>query len=314
VLLTGIFLVLAFTGLWFGSGLIVDAIKKLARKIRIPSFAFSFFILGLLTSIPEIAVGINAISENRPEIFVGTLLGGVIVMFLLVIPLLAVLSKAVHIKKHLSDKSLLVTLGIIATPALFATDQVITNLEGFVLVALYVTLFYIIKTRKGMLGRVENVFKHEHLDWRHSSFLHLCIGIIVVFISSRYIVDQTIELSTYFGVSTFIASLLVLSVGTNLPEIALAIRSLTSKAEDVALGDYLGSAAANTLLFGIFTLINNGEVVTEKQFFITFIIIIVALGTFYAMTRGKSKLTRKEGFALLGFYAAFICYEALTAL
>jgi len=302
--------VAAFVGLWYGSGLIVDSIKRLARKVRIPPFAFSFFVLGFLTSIPEIGVGINALEEGRPEIFVGNLLGSVIVLFLLVIPLLAVLSGGVKVRKHLGDRDLLVTLGIIAVPALFALDRTVTNLEGFILIVLYTALFYIIRVKKGVLSRVEHMLVNEQQDWRHSTLIKLTAGVLVVFVTSRFIVDKTIELSEAYNFSTFVVSLLILSVGTNLPEISLALRSLTSKAEDIALGDYLGSAASNTMLFGVFTIINNGEVVTVRHFTITFFIIILSLLGFYVLTRGKSWLTRKEGLALLACYLVFLIYEA----
>ncbi len=301
--------IVAFFGLWYGSGLIVDSIKMLAKRLNVPSFAFSFFVLGVLTSIPEMAMGLNAISEGKPEIFVGSLLGGVIVTFLFIIPVLAIITKTIHVKKHLSTKNLLVTLGIISVPALFALDQQITNVEGFILVALYVCLFYIIRTRKDMFKRVTRLMKREQKDPRHNTFWHLGAGVAVVIVTSRFIVDQTIFFSEKFNVSIFAVSLIVLAVGTNLPELSLALRSLTSKAEDVAIGDYLGSAAANTLLFGIFTLINNGDVLTKTNFLIPYGFIVFALGAFFVMTRGKSKLTRKGGFILLGFYALFLIYQ-----
>jgi len=303
---------LSFLTLWYGSGLLVDTIKVLARKIRIPPFAFSFFVLGPLTSIPEIAVGINSLNEGRPEIFVGNLLGSVIVMFLLVIPLLAIISRGIHVNHYMSNRNLLVTLGIIATPALFALDQTITNLEGFVLLALYISLFYLIKTREGLWSKVEDILQHEKRDLRHSTIAKLIIGVALVLVSSHFIVVQTIDFSQTYDLSAFVIGLIVLSIGTNLPEISLALRSLTNRAENIALGDYLGSAAANTLLFGGFTLINNGEIITAQQFRVTFIIIVVSLFAFYRMTRGKSKLTRKEGFILLGCYVVFLLFELST--
>ncbi len=306
----------AFFVLWLGSGLIISAVKKLARKIQIPSFVFSFFVLGVLTSIPEMAVGINSLSERRPEVFVGSLLGGVIVMFLLVIPLLAVINKKVHVKKHMSSKNLLVTLGIICTPAIFALDKVITNTEGYILIVLYIALFYIIKTKKTAaqkLQRIHKIMKGERKNLRDSSILKLIIGIVIVFVSSRYIVTQTIAASEYYNVSVFAVSMIVLGFGANLPELTLAIRSVTSRSEDVALGDYLGSAAVNTMLFGVLTLINNGDVITEKNFLVTFLVIVFALGSFFVINQGKSMITRKEGFVLLGCYLAFVVYEFVVA-
>lgn len=302
----------AFVGLWYGSGLIITAVKILAQKIRIPAFAFSFFVLGLMTSIPEMAVGINALSRGHPEVFVGNLLGAIIVMFLLVIPLLAVINKKVQVKKHLSDSKLLVTLVIIALPAFFTLDQVVTNTEATILVALYAVLFLIIRTKENVFARVGHIFRSgQHINLM-KVVLRLIVGMGLVFATSQYIVDQTIKLSEFYGVSTFIVSLVVLGVGTNLPEISLALRSIKHKAQDIALGDYLGSAATNTMLFGVFSLFNDGHVVTEKSFVITFLIIVFALGMFFVMVRGNRVLTRANGMVILCMYAVFLLYEYIN--
>lgn len=302
----------AFVGLWYGSGLIITAVKILAQKIRIPAFAFSFFVLGLMTSIPEMAVGINALSRGHPEVFVGNLLGAIIVMFLLVIPLLAVINKKVQVKKHLSDSKLLVTLVIIALPAFFTLDQVVTNTEATILVALYAVLFLIIRTKENVFARVGHIFRSgQHINLM-KVVLRLIVGMGLVFATSQYIVDQTIKLSEFYGVSTFIVSLVVLGVGTNLPEISLALRSIKHKAQDIALGDYLGSAATNTMLFGVFSLFNDGHVVTEKSFVITFLIIVFALGMFFVMVRGNRVLTRANGMVILCIYAVFLLYEYIN--
>lgn len=299
----------AFAGLWYGSGLIITAVKILAQKIRIPAFAFSFFVLGMMTSIPEMAVGINALGAGYPEVFVGNLLGGIIVMFLLVIPLLAVINKKIQVKKHLSDSKLLITLIIIALPAFFTLDQVVTNTEATILVALYAVLFFIIRTKENIFARMQHIIhsgQHIHML---RVLLRLVIGVGLVYLTSQYIVEQTIAFSEFWNISTFVISLVVLGVGTNLPEISLALRSFKHKAQDIALGDYLGSAATNTMLFGVFSLFNDGHVVTEKSFVITFFIIIFALGMFFAMIRHNRSLSRANGLALLACYMIFLAYE-----
>jgi len=299
----------AFIGLWYGSGLIFSSTRSLSARIKMPSFVFSFFVLGLLTSIPEIAVGVNALSENRPEVFVGNILGSAIVMFLLAIPLLAIVNKRVPIKKHLDNKGMLVTLGVIAAPAFFTLDKTLTNTEGFILIALYVALFYVIRTKQNVVGQLQKAIKKDRKDFVHGSIIKLILGVVVVFATSRFIVEQTIELSEFYGISTFVVSLVLLGIGTNIPEITLALRSVTHKAEDIALGDYLGSAATNSMVFGVLVIFNKGDIITQKDFTITFLIIIFSLGMFYMMTRGKSELTRKEGFALLSCYLVFLAYE-----
>jgi cation:H+ antiporter len=301
----------AFFGLWLGSGLVISSVRLLANRIRMSSFAFSFFVLGVLTSIPEIAVGTTALVEHHPEIFIGNLLGGIVVIFLLVIPLLAVINKRVHVKEHLSNGKMLITLAVIGAPTLVIADKTVTNPEGIMLILLYAALFFVIRTRQGVMARIRNVFKQDGSNFKNSSILKLLIGIAIVFFTSRFIVDQTILVGETYELSTFLVSLVILGLGTNLPEISLALRSLVSKTEDIALGDYLGSAAANTLLFGVFTLINYGDVVAEKSFVSTSLFIALSLVVFFALTRTQNTLTRVEGMLLLAGYAVFVIFEYL---
>lgn len=313
-LLKFILYLIAFGILSLGSTLIVNTISRFTKRIKVPPFVFSFFIVGLLTSVAEIAVAINAVSINRPEIFVGSMLGGTLVIFLLVIPLMTLLTRGLPVKKHLGARNLLIILTIIAMPALFTLDQVITNSEAVILILLYVSMFYIIKVPSAALQNVEKALAYETRSWRQNSVLRIIAGTLLVFLSSRFIVEQTLHYADQLHISAFIVSMIVIAIGTNLPEFALAIKAAQShelKAEDIAIGDFLGSAAANVLLFGIFTLINNGDVVTTKNFTTTFLCILLAVTSFFAFTRGKSVLTVKEGRLLLATYGLFVVIQLL---
>ena len=115
--------------------------------------------------------------------------------------------------------------------------------------------------------------------------------------------------SEIFQIPSFYISLIVLSLGTNLPELSLAIRAILSGKKEIAFGDYLGSASANTLLFGFFTLFNDGEVLTVNNFLMTFIFIALGLGMFYFFSKSEKNISIKEGAALLMVYIAFVVFE-----
>lgn len=300
--------IISFVAIWFGAGLIIRAVDRIAHHLKLSSFAISFFVLGILTSIPEMAVSINAISEHRPEIFVGTLLGGTVVIFLLVIPVLAILGKGIKLTSELSRRNLGLALLAMTTPGLMVLDGKVTNFEGLLLMIFYLILFYLVQKKHGIFDEG----KSEVLSLKAYSFIDLvkvALGIGIVFISSNYIVDQTIIFSEFFSIPTFYLSLILLSFGTNLPELSLAIRAVLSGKKDIAFGDYLGSAAANTLLFGFFTLLNDGEVITGNNFLITLGFIIVGLGLFYYFSKSERDISVKEGFVLLFIYILFVIYE-----
>lgn len=299
---------LSFVTIWLGAGLIVNSIDRIAKKLRLSSFAISFFVLGILTSIPEIAISATSIVDHNPEIFVGTLLGGVIVIFLFIIPILAIFGKEIKLNKEFDHKSILLTIAVVAAPGLLVIDHRVTNPEGLLLIVLYLLLFFYIQRKHGIFDRVES----NVLALKAYSFLDLvkvAVGIGMVFLSSQYIVDQTIYFSKIFSIPAFYISLIILSIGTNLPELSLAIRAILSGKKDIAFGDYLGSAAANTFLFGFFTIINDGEVLTVNNFLMTFVFIIMGLGMFYYFSRSNRNISRKEGIVLFSIYILFVFYE-----
>jgi len=300
--------VLAFFFIWFGAGLIVSSASKFSSKLRLSPFAFSFIFLGILTSTPEFSVGLQAVASNRPEIFVGNLLGGIVVLFLVIIPLLAVFGNGISLKNELDNKTLLITLGIILTPSLFILDKKVTTLEGAMLVFLYLVLLFFVERKNGIFDRSnEQLFNIKAYSYK--DILKMLLGIGIVFVSSSLIVDKTTYFAGIFNISAFYISLFVIALGTNLPELSLAVRSVISRKREIAMGDYMGSAAANTLLFGIFTLLHGGEVLTVSNFAVTFLFITAALSLFYLFFHTKNYISRGNGLALLGIYVIFVIVE-----
>ncbi|OGK24353.1 hypothetical protein A3C25_00665 [Candidatus Roizmanbacteria bacterium RIFCSPHIGHO2_02_FULL_38_11] len=302
------FYVFAFLLIWFGSGMIVTSVDRLAHKLNLSSFVVSFFLLGILTSVPEISVGVNSLIDKKPEIFVGNLIGGIVVIFLLIIPLLALLGDGVKLVHQLEKDNLIFALVVIAAPSMFALDGTISLAEGLFSILLYADLVYIVEKRKGLLERIKDNLVHNknHIV---NDLIKIVLGVGTVFVASRYIVDETIYFSNLFQVSPFLISLIVVSLGTNLPELSLVIRALLLKKKEVALGDYLGSAAANTVIFGGLILANGASTVVPNHFLQTFIFIVGGLLIFYIFSRSKNDISREEGLVLLLGYLLFLFVE-----
>lgn len=300
--------IISFVGIWFGAGLIISSVDRFSRKLHFSSFIVSFVILGLLTSTPEFAVGLTAVAEKNPEVFIGNLLGGIPVLFLFVIPLLAILGNGITLKHELNNTTILATLGVILAPPILILDKKITGLEGGILIALYCVLIFLVQRQYTLFANNKSQILNTKA-YSYKDMLKIIVGIGIVFVTSHIIVDQTLYFSTIFSISPFLISLIFLSIGTNLPELSLAIRSIIRKKKDIAFGDYLGSAAANTFLFGLFTVLSNGEIITINNYLITFCFILFGLITFYIFSKSNNIITRKEGLILLGAYALFIFYE-----
>lgn len=297
-----------FLFIWMGAGLIVSSVDDLSEKLRISAFAASFFVLGILTSLPEVSVGISSLIDRNPSIFVGNLIGASFVLLIFVIPLLAILGNGISFSHQLSREQLLFSLLVVIAPSALLLDGMLTLFDASVLFILYVILFYIIEKKRGLLERTKDLV-HTRRTHIFVDTSKLVAGAIVVFLSSKFIVDFTIQFGSVLSVSPYLISLLLLSVGTNLPEISLALRSVAARKKEVALGDYIGSAAANTLIFSILLFIHREPVVIVNHPLSTFIFFVIGTGLFYLFARSKNTLSRKEGLILFGVYILFLVIE-----
>lgn len=305
---------LAYLGLfifiWFGSGLIISSASKFSKKLKLSPFAFSFVFLGLLTSTPEFSVGLQAVANHDAEIFVGNLLGGIVVLFLVVIPILAIFGNGINLKHELGNKLLLATLGVILSPSLFVLDRRVTNLEGAIMIVLYLLLLYFVERKNGIFQK-DNAELLDIKAYSYKDLFKILLGIVIVFLSSNLIVDLTVYFAEAFSISAFYISLIIVALGTDLPELSLAARSVISGKKEIAMGDYIGAAAVSTLLFGFFTILHNGEVLTISNFLITFIFTATALLLFFVFTLKNNYISRRNGFLLLGMYLIFIFFELI---
>lgn len=300
--------IISFALIWFGAGLIITSVSKFSKKLKLSPFAFSFVFLGLLTSTPEFSVGLQAIADNNSQIFVGNLLGGIIVLFLVIIPLLGIFGNGISLKYDMDHKTLLATLGVILAPSIMVLDKRVTAIEGVILIFLYLILLFLIQRKNGIFDS-ENEKLLDFKAYSYKDLLKIIVGIGIVFVASSLIVDQTIYFSNLIKIPVFYVSLLVVALGTDLPELSLAVRSVISGKKDIAMGDYIGAAATSTLLFGIFTLLGAGEIVTVSNFLVTFLFIFAALIIFYFLSRTENYISRTNGFILIGIYILFVVFE-----
>ena len=114
-----------------------------------------------------------------------------------------------------------------------------------------------------------------------------------------------------FQISTFVISLIVLSLGTNLPELSVGVRALLSGKKDIAFGDYIGSASANVLIFGLLTVFNGSDFSIPNHFIQRFIYMFVGFIMFYFFSKSKNTISKLEGIGLLCVYAMFLLGEFL---
>lgn len=297
--------VLGFVLVWFGAGLAVRDIDVLSKRLHFTSFAVSFLFLGFFTSLSELSVGVSSVVSVDPEIFVGNLIGASIVLFLLVIPLLAVAGNGLTMVHSLQRQHLILSLIVIAAPVLLAFDQEVSLADALIMLGLYGYLFKTLHEERGIRNFLQSLLAFREVEMLHI-LAKMLIGVGLILFASRILVSQTEYFALQLGVSPFVIGLLLISVGTNVPELSIAARSLFLKRREVALGNYLGSAAFNTLLMGALTMLHGGPVAAASSFLVPLVFTLLGLGLFYRFGMSGGEMSRAEGLVLLGLYILFV--------
>lgn len=197
---------------------------------------------------------------------------------------------------------------VVVLPAILVMDGKIDQTDSIVAVVAFFFLLISLQSRRGFLEKIKNLGSKGGIKVG-KEILKTLFGVIIIFIASKFVVNQTVYFSDLLGVSPFLISLLLISIGTNIPELSLIVRSFFMKNYQVAFGNYVGSAVFNTFLLGILTLIHGRPVFLSNSYTISLLFLIVGLLLFYRFARTKNTLSRQEGLILLAVYLIFILTE-----
>ena len=219
------------------------------------------------------------------------------------------------LKHTISRNNLALALGVIMLPALFVLDGAVTRTEGIIILMFYTILIFSIKNKSSAIKTIalvdEDLVHKKHTTTTDG--LKIIFGAALIFGAGHILVNEGIFFSQALGVPSSLIGLVALSIGTNVPELVIAVRSILKKHADIAFGDYLGSAVANTPIFGLLALYNGKFYVEPNEFLATCFLMAAGLILFYIFAGSKNTISRKEGFILIYVYLAFLIVQT-TAL
>ncbi len=290
---------------WFFAGMLIESVDRVAKRFHKTGFSVAFFVLGVLTSLSEISVAINATIDRVPQVSVGNLVGASFVVLLFIIPFLAIGGNGINLKHTISKSNMMLAWAVIVLPAFLVIDGHVTRIDGIIALIAYSWLIRAIHRQRELKKVSGNVLVLEQ-KW---DALKIVIGAGAIFIAGRFLVEQAVYFSVLLDVPSSLIGLVLLSVGTNVPEFVIAARSILKKHKDIAFGDYIGSAAANTPIFGLLALMNGGFLLEPSQFFITTVLMVIGLFSINLFARTRGTISRKEGLVLILFYVVFLLVQ-----
>ena len=300
----------------------VEGSAVTARHFHMPPLLIGMLVVGFGTSAPEMVVSAISASQGNPGIALGNAYGSNITNIALILGLTALLSPiAVH--SRVLRKELPILTALTALAAWQLMDNNLSRLDAAVLLLVFGTLM-IWTVRQGLrektdaLGTaMEEELEEQTMPIRRAVFW-VGAGLVLLIVSSRFLVWGAVEIAHGFGVSDLIIGLTVVAVGTSLPELASSIMAARKNEHDIALGNILGSNLFNTLaVVGIAGMIHPLPVGSEilSRDILVMAALTVSLFVFGYGFRGPGlgRINRIEGGLLLAAYVAYTAYLVGTA-
>ncbi|HQT45061.1 MAG TPA: sodium:calcium antiporter [Candidatus Micrarchaeota archaeon] len=287
---------------------VVDNASKLARFFGISQLAIGMLLIAVSTSLPELSVSIASSTASQGAIAAGNVFGSNIANILLILGIGAV-AYGFKVKKDvLADLALALMLTTVISAYIIYHSSILGSALGFAEGALLLLIgaWY----AKRMLGKKKisedrsghEIGKREAL----THFLFFFAGIIVVIISSQFVVDSAVGLATAAGLSKSFIGATLIAVGTSLPELSIDLQAIRKRQYGLALGDAIGSNMANlTLVLGAAAAIN--PIVVQLSIFMAALLFaVVANMIFLYIAVVKKEFGRREGIAMLALYALYL--------
>jgi len=299
-----------------GGDSIVKAVAGLAQRFGTSAFTAGLLLLGVATSLPELAVNARALLVGQPELALGNAIGSSIANLGLTLAVAAIAAPLL-LRARLQGVLWWSLLAAGLLLIVFGLDGRLQRWEAGVLVAGFV-LVQIVLLRRGRLEApdVQAVIAESALS-RTSlplNVLRVLIAALTLYWGARLVVGAAADFGAALGWTPLLVGLLPVAIGTTLPEVAAAIAAARRGHGDMVLGHVLGSSVVNLLLvIGAMGLLQPlalpaSFVRLELPALLAFALVL------YPMLRGDLKISRGEGGILLGAFVAWLGLEIALVL
>lgn len=241
--------------LYYGGEHLVGGASTLARSLGVSNLVIGLTVIAFGTSAPELAASITAaVFRDAPEIALANVIGSNIANLGLILGVAGLIyplaATAAFLRREIPFMVLVsvVLIGAVAARAL------VRPVGGLFLALLAFYLWFLFRVG-GEVPVVEDEEEKAALVSPLWSGLRVALGVGLLAIGARILIDGAIGVASDLGVSQRIIGLTLVAVGTSLPELATVVVAALRAEGDLILGNLIGSNIFNILCIMGFTLL-----------------------------------------------------------
>lgn len=294
--------------------ILVRVLTVMSRYFRLTEYVFAFILMTFATTMPELFVGITASISGLPTISLGNIIGSNLVNLTFILGVVAIVAKGLKIESQIAKRDAWIIFFIALLPLLLLFDKQISRGEGVLLMIVFVWYIYHILRQKEAFTRRMDAMKHDIKAFKKllKNVLYFLIAIAVLLLAAWGVVETAKLIAGELYVSLALVGIILVAIGTSLPELVFGVRAVIARHEGLSLGNLVGSVVVNsTFILGLVAVIKPIQIESFNVIFTggAFMIIAILLANFFIAT--KDKISWKEGVFLIAFYVLFLVAEFL---
>ena len=306
--LVDVLLVLSgFAFLMGGGEALVQGATRISQNLSVSPLVVGFTVVAVGTSLPELAVAIEAIGNDAPDIAIGGVLGSNVANVMLVLGTAALLGAKSEGGEDVKRDAMAVIVATIFM-AIFVFRGEVPLVGGVVMLSCLLAYYYYTYTR-AIAGDDEYEFEDSWLPRNMSVAIPACIiGGATIWLGAKLLVDGSTSIAETFGVSEAVIGLTIVALGTSLPELAVTVVAGLRGQGGVAVGNVLGSNVMNIMgIVGIASIFGGGIAIDSE--FTRDIMVVIATSGFVvtAFLRGK-EFSKTVGSLMILTYLSYMTY------
>lgn len=292
-----------------GAGFATKYSEKVAEGFHVPRYLVGFFVVSFISILPETFIAISSSLQGNPSFGVGTLLGSNVADLTIIFVILAFVAgkSGLRIEKGLYRKISIYPL-FLTIPMLLGLDGKFTRSEGAVLLVVGIIFSVFVFKRSVDVKVKEHGLRHHLLN------ASLLVGSMAMLLAgAHFTVHSAIELAGNLGIAPILVGVLIVSLGTTIPELFFGIKAIKSHNHGLAVGDVLGSVLADaTTVIGIVALMSPFEF-PERIAYVAGGFMVAASIVLVILFRSNYRLHRREALILVAMWLIYIIAEVLVA-
>lgn len=298
----------------------VRGASGLAEGYGVPPLVVGLTVVAFGTSAPELVVNILGVLKGQTELAFGNISGSNLANLGLVLGLAAIITPMTLQGKIIRRELPLFLLGttvllfMMLDPMLRGERSTVDRSDGLIMLLLFGIFIYLTvmdfvrQDHDPLMTHIGELDIVSHAEKRINWILVLS-GIVGLAVGGQVTIVQGTELAETLGVAPVIVGMLVLAVGTSLPELITSVFAAMKNEADLCVGNVIGSNIFNGLFVLPISALVSPLTVPDGGVLDILVSLLFAVFLIPIFIFGKAVMNRQFGVMFVAAYIAYMIFR-----